>query len=555
MTEHFGKAGTDRSLAGKKIRVWALLRRTIEIAIAVDVLFFVLFYVLGSPIMAWVNVLSVMLYAIAYALLMRRHNQLAVILVWTEVLSHAVLGSMMLGWDSGFHYYLLMFVPTLFLSTTSRLRAFSITALFWAFYLCLDFAAHSFVSLEYINPFALLILRYINFSIVFAMFANLSYFFLRELARAKEMQEEQHSELTRFLAVASHDLRQPMHALNLYLGALTMFELPESARPVLANVSQCAHIMEDMFLALLDLSRLDAQVVQPQIERFPMTPLLSQLEVEFAPQAKAKGIELHILPATAWVETDLSIAEQILRNLVSNAVRYTNAGNVTVSCSERGDKLRVSVQDTGIGISLQQQTTIFDEFSQLNNSCRDRSKGIGLGLAIVKRLSRLLGTSVTLVSLVGEGSRFSIDFPLTASRSLESLPESTSVADGPSFQNKMVVVIDDEVSILDAMRILIEQWGCIVMTATSGEEALRKLGGIRRLPDLLICDYQLHHNENGLDVIQMLRDEFNHDISALMITGDTTQERIQEIQATGLPVLYKPVNAVALLVALNQLLQ
>jgi signal transduction histidine kinase len=545
----------DSASSAKKIRVWLLLQRTIEIAVAVDVVFFILFQIIGLPIMAWVNVLSIALYGTAYALLTRRRNKLAVVLVWTEVSAHAALGSLMLGWDSGFHYYLLMFLPTIFLSTTSARRALLITAAFLVFYLCLDFVAHSSVAIEPINPLSLLGLRYFNFSIVFAMFANLCYLFFRELARARARQEEQQSELTRFLAVASHDLRQPMHALNLYLGALTAFELPEPARPLLANMTQCAHIMDEMFLALLDLSRLDAQVVLPLIERFPIASLLSRLAVEFIPQANAKGIDMYICPSAAWVETDAALVEQILRNLVANAVRYTDAGSILIVCGSHGGKLRVAIQDTGIGISSHQQETVFEEFNQVGNDGRDRTKGLGLGLAIVRRLCRLLGVPITLLSAVGQGSTFSIDLPLVTGQTAEAALDMTRAADAESFHGKMVVVVDDEESILDAMRVLLEQWSCQVVTAVSGEEAVAKLGGAGRLPDALICDWRLRQNESGVDVIRMLQEEFNHDIPALLITGDTSPDRIQETLASGLPVLYKPVKAGALRTALGQILE
>lgn len=554
-TKDSAKPAADKTYSAKRIRVWLLLKREIEIGIAIDVALFILFQILGSPIMAWVNILSITLYGTAYVLLKRRHNKLAVVLVWTEVLYHTTLGTLMLGWESGFHYYLLMFLPTVFLRTTSARRALLFTSAFLTFYLCLDFAAQWSVAIEPINPLALLGLRYFNFTIVFAMFANLCYLFFRELARARARQEKQQSELTRFLAVASHDLRQPMHALNLYLGALTAFELPEQARPLLANVTQCAHIMDEMFLALLDLSRLDAEVVLPHIERFPIATLLSRLAVEFTPQANAKGIEMHIPPSAAWVETDAALVEQILRNLVANAVRYTEAGSIAIVCGSHGDELRVAIHDTGIGISSHQQESVFEEFNQVGNAGRDRTKGLGLGLAIVRRLCRLLGVPITLLSAVGQGSTFSIDLPQVKGQRAAAAPDMTRAANCEPFHGKMVVVVDDEESIIDAMRVLIEQWGCLVVTAASGEEAVAKLGGAGRLPDALICDWRLRQNESGFDVIRTLREEFNHVIPALLVTADTSPKHIQEMLASGLPVLYKPVNADALRVALDQILQ
>lgn len=376
----------------------------------------------------------------------------------------------------------------------------------------------------------------------------------KALALANKIQEEHRSELTRFLAVASHDLRQPMHALNLYLGAMRNMEMAEGARPLLANARQCAQIMDEMFLALLDLSRLDAQVVEPQIERFRISTVLSRLAVEFTPQAHAKDVEFYIEPCDVWVETDPALVEQILRNLTANAVRYTESGWIAIACSVEGEVLRVAVQDTGIGISPRQQKTVFEEFFQLGNSSRDRTKGLGLGLAIVKRLSRLLGTPVTLLSAPDQGSTFSLDLPMSIDQTEHTKTVDVRELDVGILRGKQIVVVDDEESILDAMRVLLEQWGCEVVLATSGINAVKQLVANTAPPDALVCDYRLRLNETGADVVHELRVEFNHDIPALLITADTAPERIQETLSSGLPVLHKPVQADALRDALVLLL-
>ncbi|WP_292933296.1 ATP-binding protein [Noviherbaspirillum sp.] len=372
----------------------------------------------------------------------------------------------------------------------------------------------------------------------------------RELARVNKLQEEQQSELTRFLAVASHDLRQPMHSLNLYLGALSNYELPVPARPVLDNVRQCAQIMDDMFLALLDLSRLDAQVVAPHIEHFPIASLLSRIAVEFAPQAKAKGLELRVAPCSVWVQSDPALVEQILRNLTANAVRYTESGGIVIGCRRRGAQLRLAVFDTGIGIAADQQKSVFEEFCQIGNAGRDRAKGLGLGLAIVRRLARLLDTPITLVSEPGKGSMFAIDLQridhLQPGWQQGSVEDAQFGAARGRLAGKLIVVVDDEISILDAMQVLLEQWGCSVVTALSGPEAVAKLSESMQVPDALICDYRLRLNENGLDVIKTLQSEFNLDIPVLIITGTITPARMKEMSASGVPVLHKPVNAATL---------
>ncbi|WP_211474768.1 ATP-binding protein [Collimonas humicola] len=373
------------------------------------------------------------------------------------------------------------------------------------------------------------------------------------LAQANRIQEEQQSELTRFLAVASHDLRQPMHALNLYLGALLNVELSAAARPLLANVRQCAQIMDEMFLALLDLSRLDAQIVKPRIESFPMAALLERLAVEFTLSAQIKGLEFHIEPTVAWVESDVALVEQMLRNITANAVRYTTAGRVVIACSSRDGSLHVAVQDTGIGISPHQQATVFEEFCQLGAASRDRTQGLGLGLAIVRRLSRLLEAPVTLTSSQGQGSTFSIALPLAVRQSGVPAP-AVALADGQGLHGKLIVVVDDEENILRAMQVLLEQWGCLVVAAKSASEAVEKLSGGANLPDALICDYRLRLKETGLDVIKTLREEFNEEIPALLISGDTGRICVQESEFSCMPVLHKPVQAEVLHDALVRIL-
>ncbi|UTY59271.1 hybrid sensor histidine kinase/response regulator [Massilia sp. erpn] len=369
------------------------------------------------------------------------------------------------------------------------------------------------------------------------------------------IREKQQNELTRFLAVASHDLRQPMHALNIYLGSLLNVELTETAKPLLTKVCQCVHIMDEMFLGLLDLSKLNAQVVKPRLATFPVASVLARLEVEFSPQARAKGLDFEIEATSAWVESDPALVEQILRNLIANAVRYTVTGRIDVVCSSNKNRFNIAVRDTGVGISLQQQKTVFDEFFQIANVSHDQSKGLGLGLAIVRRLCKLLNVSITLVSEPGQGSTFSLDFPLIDSPIENISPERGSVTVNQGFLlGKLVVVIENEGSICDAMRTLLEQGGCAVVTAASSCEAIEKISLINRTPDVLICDYRLSQHETGIDAIGILHEKFSDDISAMLITGDTEQEIIQELLSSGFIVMYKPVKTEMLLEVLAYML-
>jgi signal transduction histidine kinase/ActR/RegA family two-component response regulator len=370
---------------------------------------------------------------------------------------------------------------------------------------------------------------------------------LVQLSNADQLSRAVAEDATRaksnFLAVANHDLRQPMHALNLYLGVLSDQSLPDSARPILSNVKQCAQAMDVMFRELLDISRLDAHMLRPELQAFPLATLLDQIQMEFAPQAQAKGLSLHVVNCSAWVHSDPSLLERIVRNLVSNAVRYTTRGKILIGCRRRNGGVSLLVCDSGQGIAPDQQSKVFDEFYQVNNPERDRTLGLGLGLATVKRLTHLLNIPLTLHSSLGSGSVFSIDLPTVPAGDALPMPLETSSTQAFTQAEKLlVVVIDDERLILNATKTLIEHWGFSVIAATSGEDALQLLSNLLRIPDAIICDNRLRNNVLGTDVIAMLRNEFNQDIPGLLITGDTSLERLKAIELSGMPVLFKPLQ-------------
>jgi signal transduction histidine kinase/ActR/RegA family two-component response regulator len=376
------------------------------------------------------------------------------------------------------------------------------------------------------------------------------------LLKVNKRQEAQQSELTRFLAVASHDLRQPMHALNLYLGALTNFELPAAMRPVVNNLRHCARTMDDMFANLLDLSRLDAQIVEPQLKEFAIAEVLGKLDVEFTPQALAKGLQFQIHHSLAIVNSDADLVEQILRNLIANAIRYTPTGHIVVNCLEFEQQLQIAVEDTGIGISTHDQETIFEEFFQVERKQESRrsTMGMGLGLAIVQRLVRLLNIPIKLQSQPDHGSTFAIGLPLAASQEMTDKHGRSKASNSASLLQALIVVIDDDENILMAMRGLLERWDARVITATSGAGALALCSEEIKIPDLLICDYRLKLNENGIDVINNFREEFNHLISAILITGDISPQLSDDAKAAGLILMHKPIQAENLHGTLTQLL-
>jgi CheY-like chemotaxis protein len=238
------------------------------------------------------------------------------------------------------------------------------------------------------------------------------------------------------------------------------------------------------------------------------------------------------------VHADPILLERILRNLVSNAVRYTITGRVVVGC-RRSSRLSIEVWDTGPGIAEVEQKKIFQEFYQIGNSERDRQQGIGLGLAIVKRLSDLLACDLALSSQEGAGSTFKVSVPFA-----DAPPVEIDVAVPLTQQSLtgLVLVIDDEAAIQDAMASLLSSWGHETVVAGSGDEMLQRIGQLQRRPDAIVCDLRLRNNENGIHVVQRLHSEFNHDIPTVLITGDTAPDRLKEAQASGLPLLHKPIH-------------
>ena len=365
---------------------------------------------------------------------------------------------------------------------------------------------------------------------------------IAQLTAQKDVAEAANLAKSRFLAAASHDLRQPVHALNLYLGAFSQMELPRPAGAMLTKVRQCAQIMDEMFRTLLDISELDAGAIKPQVGAFSLAPLFARARVEFEPQARAKGIELRVRPCSQYLRSDPVLVERILRNLISNAIRYTERGRVVVGCRLRGNRRRICVYDTGLGIEPHEQSLVFEEFYQVGNRERDRSKGLGLGLAIVQRVARLLQAPLLLRSQPGKGSLFAFDVECAEEVAAPRVHLAPRSSDSRNLAGALVVVVDDEELILDAARSLLEQWGCAVVTAVSGAAVLQKLVGSSRAPDVVICDYRLRDHETGVSVVDAIRNEFNGDIPALLLTGETDPAQLRKIAASGIAVLHKPLR-------------
>lgn len=377
-----------------------------------------------------------------------------------------------------------------------------------------------------------------------------------KLREQTEVAERANTAKSRFLAAASHDLRQPMHALTLFVDLLGRGELAPSQRATLDQVVGAVGALDVLFDALLDVSRLDAGLVRIHAEHFALQHLLDRIRAEYTPVAQGKGLRLRVANSSAVVFSDRQSLERIVRNLVENAIRYTDSGRVLIGCRQRDGAVELQVCDTGPGIPQDKRDEVFVEFYQVGNDERDRRKGLGLGLAIVDRLCKALNHNVKLASQPGRGSVFSV-LVQRGDRALCALPHTADAdfkQDEVMFDRQLIAVVDDELDIREATCRLLTHWNCDVVVAEDGRALCAALATSSRTPSVLICDYRLRAGETGVDVITAIREEFNHDIPALLITGDT-DARLREVASENLLVLHKPLVPARLRAAITELLR
>ena len=353
--------------------------------------------------------------------------------------------------------------------------------------------------------------------------------------------EEANRAKSRFLAAASHDLRQPLHALGLFVSAMKPHVVGDQGMHILQRVESTVRSTEVMFNAMLDVSRLDAGVLVPNIRSIPLAPLLTQLKAEYTPLAEAKDLRLRTRLGEYSVVSDPTLLERVIRNYLGNAIRYTQRGGVLLACRQRNGSLSIEVWDTGHGIPENRQTDIYEEFYQLHNPERDRSKGLGLGLAIVKRISLLLSHPIRLSSRIGRGSMFSIEVPMAPNVARDAAHEPDGILDETVLVGACVLVIDDEADAREAIEVLLKQWGCRVLSADSAESALELLRKHDVTLDAVLSDYRLRAGRTGIAAIQAIEREFGA-TSAALITGDTAPDRLKEATDSGYKLMHKPLN-------------
>jgi signal transduction histidine kinase len=364
---------------------------------------------------------------------------------------------------------------------------------------------------------------------------------VEELQVQKKLADKAYLDKSRFLAAASHDLRQPNQALGLFLESLDHLELDSDKRKIISKAKQAFAAMRNLLDQLLDISKLDAQTIQPEMRAIRLQPLLHALTMEHIELAERKGLELRLRPTDAIVMADPLLLNRIVSNLISNAIRYTKHGGVLLGVRRRGSRWRIQVCDTGVGIASKEQETIFQEFTQLDNPERDREKGLGLGLAIVRRLARMMGTEIMLSSLPGRGSSFFFEIAEGDAAKLLAnepggRPNNIAVVEGLK-----IAVIDDDKIASEGMVTLLKVWKAEVHTFASGELCMGFLRSKAWVPDALIVDYRLRGSETGLTAIEAIRRFLRRDVPALIVTGDTGHD--QRILGADMHValLHKPI--------------
>ncbi len=375
----------------------------------------------------------------------------------------------------------------------------------------------------------------------------------KNLRNAKEEAERANRAKSQFLAAASHDLRQPLHAMQMYITALQLKIKDKHLLKIVSDIDAVSISTGRLLNSILDVSQLEAGAVKPQIEDFAIQEVLHRVARGFRPMSYRKGIALHIVPSKAYVRSDPILLEQIIGNFVANAIRYTETGRVLLGCRRRKGKLSIEVLDTGPGIPLHQRDAIFDDFHQLDNKERDRGKGLGLGLAIVRRLSICLDHQIEHTSRVNQGSRFAVIVEMgnRPAKNIQPRRYETTLLD---LNNTSVLLIEDDAMVLNATKQLLESWGCNVICAKSAIEAERLLFDPQKIPDIIIADYRLPESVNGVQAINNITTKLGYPIPAFIITGEANTSEVRKIADHGYHVLSKPVHPAKLRALISHLI-
>ncbi|MBL8893376.1 MAG: PAS-domain containing protein [Rhizobiales bacterium] len=377
---------------------------------------------------------------------------------------------------------------------------------------------------------------------------------LTALAQARDKAAAADQSKSRFLRAANHDLRQPLASLKILVYSCLAAENEEDRKQALHAMDVSVSIMEDLLGALLNIGQLDAGKIEPSIATFQISAILSRLEVQFAHQAREKGLKLRIIPSKLAVVSDRVLLERILANLVSNAIRYTEVGRVLVGCRRHGRMLRVIVADTGIGIAPEYHEAIFEEFYRVSDTQSHAKHSLGLGLNIARRLSDILGHELGIASQVGKGTVFHIDVPIgNVWHSGTGEPE-ISERIGGEFAGLCGLVLEDDKILREAFTTLLQRWGMTVVTIDDFDNVAKAVSELDCQPDIILTDYRLRGRIQGTDLVGAINDILEKPCPALVMTAETAPEVISSIKAQGFPLLIKPVSPPALRILMHNLL-
>jgi signal transduction histidine kinase len=371
-----------------------------------------------------------------------------------------------------------------------------------------------------------------------------------ELALAKSTAEDANISKTRFLAAASHDILQPLNAARLYVTSLVERQSGGEDSRLVENIDDSLEAIEEILGALLDISRLDAGAMTTSITSFKMADLMRSLEIEFAPIARAKGLELSFVPCSLPVESDRSLLRRLLQNFISNAIKYTPRGRVLVGCRRRGQNLQIGVYDTGVGIPVLKRGEIFKEFHRLEQGARI-ARGLGLGLSIVERLARVLNHSIALDANAGGGSVFSVTVPIAKAINYTAAVTSATPLSRTPMSGALIVCIENDAAILDGMKTLLTAWDAEVIAVADPEAALAAIESSGTSVTGLLVDYHLDRG-NGVAAIREIRRRFGENIPAILITADRSPNVRAAAREEKIAVLNKPVKPASLRALLGQ---
>lgn len=376
---------------------------------------------------------------------------------------------------------------------------------------------------------------------------------MRELEAARDEAVRADQEKSRFLAIASHDLRQPMHALGLFAATLERRLRGSGEEPLVHNLARSIDALDGSFSVMLDISRLDAGTIEPNFQLFPLRDLFRRLHMHFAGQAEQAGLGLRFSPGGKLVTSDPQLLERILGNLIQNAIRYTERGGIIVVARTTSACVNVEVWDTGVGIQRSELPRIFDEFYQVGRGERARERGLGMGLAIVKRLALLLGHRLVVASRPRRGTMFRVGIPVGGLPEIQDVTVATDTLPMPLPvpQPRTVLIVDDEEPIRQGLTLLLAEWGYQALAAGTVEQATRVVDGLDAPPDLILSDLHLGDGPDGIAAIDAVRRQCGFDVPAILITGDTSHEELRRATDSGHPVLFKPVQPRKLLNALR----